>query len=192
MKLEMEAGRRQMKQAGGRAAADEAGCRRRSPEKVAGRRSVGCRRRSPEKVAGRRSVGCRRRSPEKVPGRRRGTKLPTKLNLEKHGVSLVSLSCPFCNSFDENEDHIFRDCAFSNSILKEETTRRFSMGVLYTFFWVIWKARNNKVFSDSSLRKENCLIAEIQALSFYWIKHRGRMWDAIQWSSWCCDPLNTA
>ena len=64
-------------------------------------------------------------------------------------------------------------------------------GVLYTFVWVIWKARNNKVFSDSQLQKENSLVTDTQALSFYWIKHKGRKWDAALWSSWCSDPLNT-
>ncbi|KAJ9554801.1 hypothetical protein OSB04_009415 [Centaurea solstitialis] len=46
-------------------------------------------------------------------------RLPTKPNLEKRGVPLVSLSCPLCNNCDESEDHLFRDCSFSNLILQK-------------------------------------------------------------------------
>ncbi|KAJ9565965.1 LOW QUALITY PROTEIN: hypothetical protein OSB04_001931 [Centaurea solstitialis] len=145
-------------------------------------------------------------------------RLPTKVNLANRGVPLVSLSCPFCNSFDENESHIFSECSLSNLILKKicswwnidaalitdhptlfdwadvlnlkgDNYKVFT-GVIYTFLWVIWKARNSKVFSDASHRLDNCLFAEIQALSFFWLMHRGRKWNALSWNSWCCDPTS--
>ncbi|KAJ9561016.1 LOW QUALITY PROTEIN: hypothetical protein OSB04_006176 [Centaurea solstitialis] len=47
------------------------------------------------------------------------SRLPTKLNLVKRGMPLVSLTCPLCNNFDENEKHLFKDCTFSNTILKD-------------------------------------------------------------------------
>ncbi|KAJ9550596.1 hypothetical protein OSB04_014641 [Centaurea solstitialis] len=52
-------------------------------------------------------------------GRLLHKRLPTKVNLEKRGIPLLTTTCSFCNQADENEDHLFRDGVFTNRILKE-------------------------------------------------------------------------
>ena len=129
-------------------------------------------------------------------------RLPTKVNLVKRGVTLPSVTCSFCNYADENEDHLFSDCRLSIKILKEVCNwwgfddaiirdncsildwdsklnlsgnkRKAFMGVVYVFLWLIWSARNGKVFDNSYRGTDNLLFNHLQAQSFFWIKHRSK------------------
>ena len=44
-------------------------------------------------------------------------RLPTKSNLEKRGLPLVSTSCPLCSNEVEDEKHLFIECNISRKVL---------------------------------------------------------------------------
>ena len=46
-------------------------------------------------------------------------RMPTKVNLHKRGVVLLSLSCPSYGEVDEIEEHLFVQCSVSRRILME-------------------------------------------------------------------------
>ena len=144
-------------------------------------------------------------------------RMPTKMNLDKRGIPLISLDCPLCNLYNEDETHLFRDCEVAKRTLKEicrwwgiptsfcqEQPLLFGwgealnlkygklkafMGILFTFFWIIWKSRNGKVFSPLSQEKEALIFSQIQAQSFFWLNQRSGNQDFNRrWSNWCCSP----
>ncbi|KAJ9550535.1 hypothetical protein OSB04_014580 [Centaurea solstitialis] len=150
-------------------------------------------------------------------GRLLHKRLPTKVNLEKRGIPLLTTTCSFCNRADENEDHLFRDRVFTNRILKEilvwwgldasfvhnnhsildwadilflpgEKRKAFN-GVIFSFLWLIWSLRNRKIFDNVHRGKEELIFSHLQALSFFWIKQRSRLPSfGLKWALWCTSP----
>ncbi|KAJ9557471.1 hypothetical protein OSB04_012085 [Centaurea solstitialis] len=144
-------------------------------------------------------------------------RLPTTTNLCKRGISCVNDLCPLCSEAIETEDHIFSSCRFSSRVLQLISSwwglnaypvtnlndlfawansagligvgKNLLMAVIFSYFWVIRKARNNKVFRGSF---SGCPMTEfyrIQTLSFFWVKHRCRKVSLyLSWTNWCCTP----
>ncbi|GJZ83688.1 RNA-directed DNA polymerase, eukaryota, reverse transcriptase zinc-binding domain protein [Tanacetum coccineum] len=46
----------------------------------------------------------------------RNYRLPTRANIDKRGIDLPSILCPFCEEKIEDEDHLFALCPFSQNI----------------------------------------------------------------------------
>jgi len=122
-------------------------------------------------------------------------RMPNKINLNRRGVVLLSLSCPLCGEADETEDHIFVQCSVSRRALAEfcrwwgidciaiqnvhhllssgyslnlkGRKQKAYMGAVYTFLWTIWKFRNQKVFSGAYQVKDALVGSQIKAYSFF-------------------------
>ncbi|KAJ9564081.1 hypothetical protein OSB04_000047 [Centaurea solstitialis] len=143
-------------------------------------------------------------------------RLPTKCNLQKRGINLLSLDCSLCGGEEETEDHLFVRCPVARSVLndigrwwgvnassvnhlrdlfqwgqvlnfKGDTLKAF-LAVIYTYLWLLWKMRNGKIFSSSDRGKDLFVNSQVQAYSFFWIKTRSRCSLANRWLQWCCSP----
>ena len=116
--------------------------------------------------------------------------MATKINLQKKGVVFLSLSCPLCGDVDETENHIFVQCSMSRRILSHisrwwgvdcnqvlDISQLFMWGeslnfkgeklkvflaVVYAYLFLIWKLRNEKIFSSAN--RQNELLASSQLL----------------------------
>ena len=106
-------------------------------------------------------------------------RLATKSNLAKRNISVSNSYCLFCGFELESEVHLFLSCPLA-SLLWKETTRWWNLNhssptsianlldwgtlnglkskqlqafntVLFTFCWIIWDYRNNKVFNNKSV-----------------------------------------
>ncbi|KAJ9564171.1 hypothetical protein OSB04_000137 [Centaurea solstitialis] len=145
-------------------------------------------------------------------------RIPTRFNLMKRGVTLISDSCPLCNSDVETAEHLFRDCAFSKVVFTgllnwlkitcsplSNLANLFDWGtsmgftrvqatilsvVVYTYLWALWDWRNKMVFKNLSPRLPDGIVSHIQAVAFSWLKHRSGKGHSLFLHNWFCDPLN--
>ena len=144
-------------------------------------------------------------------------RLATKSNLQKRGVVLLSLSCPLCGEEDETEEHVFINCTVARSVLHDfgkwwnidinrisNLPSLFEWGntlnlkgsklkifttALFTYLWQIWKLRKDKIFQGVNREGEILIFSQIQALSYYWVRHRAVSCNlANRWVEWCNSP----
>ena len=122
-------------------------------------------------------------------------RLTTFKNLLKRGIISDVKYCPLYELYPETEAHIFFDCFFAKSLiieiakwwniphsrnmlesifswdeannLKGERLHIFKATIL-TYFWQIWKTRNEIVHDKNRLSLERMFIL-IQGLTFFWI-----------------------
>lgn len=147
------------------------------------------------------------------------TRLPTRSNLEKRGIILLSNLCMLCGEEEETEVHIFTSCSKTRGLLLEigawwgvdgnhiqDLKQLFTwgsmvgftgkknkafMGVVYIYLWLIWKWRNGKTFSNLGSGVTNLIPGQVQALSFLWYKNRIRNCNlANRWLDWCLHPYS--
>ncbi|KAJ9549531.1 LOW QUALITY PROTEIN: hypothetical protein OSB04_022074 [Centaurea solstitialis] len=63
------------------------------------------------------------------------------------------------------------------------------MATLYTYLWMIWKMRNGKVFQGAAKEKGTIILSQIQAFSYFWVRHRASNCNlANNWVEWCNSP----
>ena len=146
-------------------------------------------------------------------------RLPTKSNLEKRGLPLVSTSCPLCSNEVEDEKHLFIECNISRKVLLDICSwwgtnlngiesvdhllnwgdklnlmgnkKAAFLGIIYSYFWSIWKLRNGKLFHNRCTERELLLANQVQALSFFWFKNGVKSLDLRnKWLEWCCFPFS--
>ncbi|KAJ9564530.1 hypothetical protein OSB04_000496 [Centaurea solstitialis] len=141
-------------------------------------------------------------------------RLPTFGNLARRGIISEVKSCPLCSLEPETEDHLMMGCPFSQCLLREiggwwslnipvgpiesllnwgvnanfkGTKLEAFTSIIYTFCWLIWKARNQVVHGgerDSIQRS----LSLLQGLPYFWFFHRGGCKFKFSWHSWCCFP----
>nr|GEY92011.1 RNA-directed DNA polymerase, eukaryota [Tanacetum cinerariifolium] len=125
--------------------------------------------------------------------RARLDRLPTRDNLAKRGINMVSTLCPVCDSFLEDVQHLFFGCDLAKSIFQRIcrwcnlhwvdvssfvewntwfTSNRLSgklksllEGVFITSWWFIWSFRNRSIF-DESLPWRSMMFDDIVSFSF--------------------------
>ncbi|PWA40239.1 reverse transcriptase zinc-binding domain-containing protein [Artemisia annua] len=137
-------------------------------------------------------------------------RLPTRVALKRRNILVEEQGCSFCGEFEETVDHIFTECrmagevwhALSNwwqippiyafsvrdllvihkhakvSRVKKEVIR----GLIIVACWIMWKTRNEKIFSRRSCNVVE-IISAIQAIGYLWFKNR-RKCKGIEWDSW--------
>ncbi|GKE58817.1 RNA-directed DNA polymerase, eukaryota, reverse transcriptase zinc-binding domain protein, partial [Tanacetum coccineum] len=143
-------------------------------------------------------------------------RLPTRINLYRRGVDLDSIRCLICDEDVETEDHVFVSCKIAADTWKEvakwwkipydssfdlhdvihmaENTTispklvKFLDVVVQTTIWIIWKFRNNMVFSKKRPSK-NLLLNDIKLMSYTWISSRYRK-ACLNWLEWLIYPCN--
>ncbi|GJS33986.1 retrotransposon protein, putative, ty1-copia subclass [Tanacetum coccineum] len=146
----------------------------------------------------------------------RNYRLPTRANIDKRGIDIHSILCPFCEEQIKDEDHIFALCPFSRNIwdlirkwwgldvipldttlnvleMDDDGDLNFGEKISYLFDvvylcakWWIWRARNLLVFQAVKVNMIN-IIDDIITTSYLWIKNRAKC-CSISWVDWCCNP----
>ncbi|GKC15545.1 RNA-directed DNA polymerase, eukaryota, reverse transcriptase zinc-binding domain protein, partial [Tanacetum coccineum] len=146
----------------------------------------------------------------------RNYRLPTRTNIDKRGIDIHSILCPFCEEQIEDEYHIFALCPFSINIwdlirkwwgldvipldtasnvleMADDGDLNFGEKISSLFdvvvlcdIWWIWRARNLLVFQSVKVNMIN-IIDDIIATSYLWIKNRAKC-CSISWVDWCSNP----
>jgi hypothetical protein len=124
-------------------------------------------------------------------------RIPTKINLGKRRLigEDESKRCVFCDSEDESALHLFLHCGMINNVRREVMrwldfnvitppnlfihalcwsrevrTKRLRRGawlIWHTVVWVVWKARNNRIFNNKIIGVEE-MVDQIKAMSWQW------------------------
>ncbi|CAJ2643768.1 unnamed protein product [Trifolium pratense] len=147
------------------------------------------------------------------------SRLPTRMALAKKGVIVNprELCCAFCFREEEDIDHVFFNCSFSQQIWKgifvwlnvdfipyEVCWQHFiSFGALVknksyakarhviwlATTWSLWRARNNIMFRGDVINLQS-LINQIIYISWFWFVGRIASKSSLVFSDWCKDPLS--
>ncbi|XP_071704231.1 uncharacterized protein [Rutidosis leptorrhynchoides] len=143
-------------------------------------------------------------------------RLPVRVELDKRGIDLNSVLCPFCDDDSQTLDHTFFLCKNSMDVWERiykwwgfGGVSNFSIGdsfrgnaptklstsgsqlwqaVEWTSAYLVWQNRNHKVFSNKSWNGANALM-EIQLKSFEWISKRYKK-GKIDWPQWLSNPTS--
>ncbi|XP_071699108.1 uncharacterized protein [Rutidosis leptorrhynchoides] len=141
-------------------------------------------------------------------------RIPVRTELDKRGMDLDSVRCPLCDDDVETVEHALIFCrhamdiwvgvfkwwglgAVSNlsisEIFRGKCNRSLSpqwssiwQSIEWTCGYLIWKNRNQKVFSNSSWSGPSGLM-EIQLKSFEWVSNRIKN-RILDWLGWISDP----
>ena len=142
-------------------------------------------------------------------------RIPTRLALVRRGVNIQDVSCVLCDTGDESSMHTFTGCGITvivwsfverwcrlepiivfdvkdlllipDSVGGSKWAKKIVRGIIMTTCWVMWKARNAKVF-EGVIPKVHEIIAKIKSLSFLWLRSRSRF-KTIQWKDWSVFPM---
>ncbi|CAJ2641645.1 unnamed protein product [Trifolium pratense] len=147
------------------------------------------------------------------------SRLPTRMALAKKGVIVNprELCCAFCFREEEDIDHVFFNCSFSQQIWKgifvwlnvdfipyEVCWQHFiSFGALVknksyakarhviwlATTWSLWRARNNIMFRGDVINLQS-LVNQIIYISWFWFVGRITSKSSLVFSDWCKDPLS--
>ena len=137
-------------------------------------------------------------------------------NLDKRGIDLHSILCPFCEEKIEDEDHPFALCSFSRNIWDlirkwwgldvipldgalnvldmadigdlnlGERTSSLFDVVVLCAIGSIWRSQNFLVFQAVKVNTMK-MIDDIIATYYLWIINRA-YFSSISWIDWCCNP----
>ncbi|GJU89341.1 hypothetical protein Tco_1301764 [Tanacetum coccineum] len=111
-----------------------------------------------------------------------GEKIPVRTLIDNIGMDFHSTLCPHCEEAIETIDHnVLNLAGFGSSKLRLNWE-----AVIWTSLYLIWKARNNKVFRDKEMSAVD-LVFEIQLTSFFWVSHRCNSLE-YTWVDWCNGP----
>ena len=136
-------------------------------------------------------------------------RIPVRSLLDHIGIDLHSTLCPYCENAVETIDHIMITCSFAcgvwskifmwwnlgcfngssiSEILSDDglvssKLKGVWQAVSWSALYLIWKARNSKVFQSKEMVVDD-LFFEIQLTSFFWISHRFKKLG-IRWVDWC-------
>ncbi|GKB76698.1 RNA-directed DNA polymerase, eukaryota [Tanacetum coccineum] len=145
--------------------------------------------------------------------RARLDRLPTRVNLDRRGVTLDSVLCPVCGMATEDSSHVLFRCELASLIIRkicrwwELDSQVFSSfadwdvwfssirlstkskllleGVFFVAWWYIWYFRNQLIFSESPPRR-SVLFDDIVARSFSWCNNRCNV--VLSWENWLKNP----
>nr|KAJ0185206.1 hypothetical protein LSAT_V11C900459370 [Lactuca sativa] len=120
-------------------------------------------------------------------------RIPVAVELAKRGVVLENLTCPMCNEYEEDSNHVLVDCSYARSVC-EGVSRwcNIQLGPLHTIKDVLgsisqWGARNEMVFKKNRLPPDK-VTDIIKSVVYLWVKNRGNN-DKLNWASWSQCPL---
>ncbi|CAJ2675195.1 unnamed protein product [Trifolium pratense] len=143
--------------------------------------------------------------------------IPTRQNLAHRGVlqQMDSKLCAICVGVDESSVHLFLHCDFASCIWYEifrwlglvivlpanlfqcfdsfigaavgKKCRKMFRMIWHTIVWLIWKNRNDVIFSNSS-KEVNEVVDDIKQLSWRWSLSRSKI-NPCMFYEWCMEPL---
>ena len=144
-------------------------------------------------------------------------KLPSRVNLDRRGIDVISLICPSCQGDIETVNHTFFNCSLAKDLWSlfakwwdldisicgnieewyvwldglhvSSKVCSFIEGVGGTLLWSIWNFRNHLIFS-STPPKKSAIWDSIVSQSFMWISSRNSK-GKISWVGWLYNPIAT-
>ncbi|GJX80171.1 RNA-directed DNA polymerase, eukaryota [Tanacetum coccineum] len=142
-------------------------------------------------------------------------RLPTRWNLSRKGIDIVSLLCPICNQNPELIDHVLWKCSLASELwhkvfmwldLTPPVINSFAaifdwvedlrinpqgkhivQSILGVTAWSIWKFRNGCIFDHKRPIRQD-IFDNIVDLSYVWLSNRYRKLN-ISWTNWIQNPL---
>ena len=142
-------------------------------------------------------------------------RLPTKMELEKRGISMSTTVCPLCEDASETADHLLAQCRFAkevfmwvfkwssldigkcNSVVEIlkfaaewgncPKKKKIKLGVIYGALWSIWLTRNDRNFKNAKVNAARTADGII-SLVFGWMKNRGKL-GKCNWVGWNHNPF---
>nr|KAJ0200013.1 hypothetical protein LSAT_V11C600315130 [Lactuca sativa] len=142
-------------------------------------------------------------------------RIPTATALLKRGVLIGTSICSYCESEDEDVNHVILRCPMAAKVwewvfiwcglpgtkfgsigelvqfLSQWGTcpnkRKNLINICYGTAWLIWKARCDRVFKKS-LTPPTIVADMVKSIVFSWIKHR-RVKCNYRWAEWCINPF---
>nr|XP_043639616.1 uncharacterized protein LOC122610690 [Erigeron canadensis] len=129
-------------------------------------------------------------------------RIPTRYNLSNKGIDIPSILCPLCSTDLETTNHLFLACKIANKLWRLIATwldiptlllatnledalllldnmpikvlkKNCIEAVLFCMIWVIWKHRNEQVFSSGQNRPD-FLFDSIVSQSYLWATSRSK------------------
>ncbi|GKA02292.1 RNA-directed DNA polymerase, eukaryota, reverse transcriptase zinc-binding domain protein [Tanacetum coccineum] len=125
--------------------------------------------------------------------------LPTRLNISLRGIGIPSIFCPVCNLAVESTTHIFFSCSVTRKVWRKvliwwdlddaifhsyndwilwlvnirlpKQLKEFLEGICYVMWWLIWRFRNQLLFSNSPPKLES-LFDDVVQMSYLWMHSR--------------------
>ncbi|XP_023759766.1 uncharacterized protein LOC111908165 [Lactuca sativa] len=141
-------------------------------------------------------------------------RIPVAVELAKRGVVPENLTCPMCNEYEEDSNHVLVDCSYARSVCEGvsrwcniqlgplhtvkdvlgsisqwgvcKKRRRIILAIYYGTLWSLWKTRNEMVFKKNRLPPDK-VTDIIKSVVYLWVKNRGNN-DKLNWASWSHCP----
>ncbi|XP_022040765.1 uncharacterized protein LOC110943323 [Helianthus annuus] len=141
-------------------------------------------------------------------------RLPSREALRKRNILVGSDMCGLCGDGVESVDHLFSACSYSMGVWNrlsewikvppifafsvydllevhrgfegEDKAKDIVRGLVLVACWAIWKARNDKIFSNGRGDFED-IFGEVRSLGFLWLKSRSKHRNLV-WREWCNYP----
>ncbi|KAJ0805638.1 putative RNA-directed DNA polymerase [Helianthus annuus] len=138
-------------------------------------------------------------------------RLPTKLALRRRSINVEDMGCSLCGEGVETVDHLFTACSVScgvwsvvsnwckvpqifaftfkdllelgSNISGSIAKKKAFYGVVIIVCWRIWKARNDKIFSNKSTKVMD-MVSDVKAFCFLWFRNRCKRYE-VDWEEWC-------
>nr|GEU96912.1 RNA-directed DNA polymerase, eukaryota [Tanacetum cinerariifolium] len=130
--------------------------------------------------------------------------LPTRANLNRRGIILDSSTCPLCQSYEEDINHVLFRCELAQIIIRRicrwwelgwqglmsfsdwqswfssirlpSKVKNMLEGVFCVAWWSIWGLRNRTIFNETPPRR-SVIFDDIVSYSFIWCSSR---YDVLQ------------
>ncbi|XP_022003369.1 uncharacterized protein LOC110900815 [Helianthus annuus] len=137
-------------------------------------------------------------------------RLPTRVALQRRGITIHNLECILCREYCETSDHLLVSSGFAQIVwllvfqwCKTDPIIAFSLRdildahqkfggsdkkkkafhvVCLVTLWSIWNLRNDLMFVGKTKSIAN-VVEEIKVKSFIWVKHRAKEVN-MSWDQW--------
>ena len=138
-------------------------------------------------------------------------RIPTQSALSRRNICVGEGLCVFCGEAEETTDHLFSACRLEGGVWNNistwckvppiflfstrdvlqlinymggsKTKKEILYGIFILTCWRIWKARNEKVFSNSDTNVVQ-IVSEVKSWGYFWYRNRYRK-GTVDWKGWC-------
>lgn len=139
--------------------------------------------------------------------------LPTRFNISRRGIDIMSLECVNCEVGIETTNHLFFTCDMAKNLSQliarwwdvpftdcdsyadwktwidnvkmPKKNKNMFEGIFFVMWWSLWNFRNKKMFQDKFISKAT-FFDEIICNSYYWCRYRSK--TMFSWDDWFKNP----